>query len=278
MIKRYIVIAAFLGFNVALIYLIIKHDQIIEFKLAFKEVLGLSQYQKLQNDKTLLLIDQYAFDHIDRRDLIDSIQNFINLNSDHIETSDDFKKNAFNTPFVLQRILEVFLDKTTDKPDLSCTPRAWAMRRILSFYNIDSKIICLYFKGSHGIRSHTFLEVWNEYSNRWEVRDPDLNVVYKNKLGANLSIFQMKKMVERGDTVYQTRDELSGAAITYLNMNEAEKFALIRFDFLRTKYQNGQIFIDQDFWTMKDTIYDQSRGKKMSLESYFNKEDILIQY
>ena len=186
--------------------------------------------------------------------------------------------NAFNTPFVLQRILEVFMDKTIDKPDLSCTSRAWAMRRLLNFYNIDSKVVCLYFKGSDGIRSHTFLEVWNEYINHWEVRDPDLNVVYKNKFGTNLSIFQMKKMVERGDTVYQTRDELSGAAITYLNLNEAEKFALIRFDFLRTQYQNGQIFIDQDYWTMKDTIYDQSRGKKMSLESYFKKEDILIQY
>ena len=47
-----------------------------------------------------------AFEQVDRRDLIDSIQNFINLNSEHIETSDDFKVGEKKTEAPKDIIIE----------------------------------------------------------------------------------------------------------------------------------------------------------------------------
>lgn len=66
-----------------------------------------------------------------------------------------------------------------DPPHLSCGPRAYAMKAILSRLHIDSRVIEVFTSVvTSSLQSHTFLEVWNEETGRWEIHDPDYDLTY----------------------------------------------------------------------------------------------------
>jgi hypothetical protein len=65
-----------------------------------------------------------------------------------------------------------------EKPYLWCDGRATAFMTVLREMGIDSRLIFLYGDNSTQIQEHTFLEVFNPDTQRWEVEDAFFNLYY----------------------------------------------------------------------------------------------------
>lgn len=115
---------------------------------------------------------------------INFIRNWVNTNSVHL-IDEEHDSYAFNVPEVLNRLNSHALDSGT-KPHLSCGPRAYAMKAILDFLGIQSRIIDLFGLTELGedrlkVSPHTLIEVFEEDTQKWVLHDPDFNVAYANK-------------------------------------------------------------------------------------------------
>lgn len=107
---------------------------------------------------------------------IDFIRNWVYEKSIHkIDT--EHKKYAFNTPRVLSMLWKTH-QTTKGHAHLSCGPRAMAMKSILEKLEIQNRIISIFTDDNPEVNSHTFLEVFNKETKRWELQDPDFNIYY----------------------------------------------------------------------------------------------------
>jgi hypothetical protein len=119
-------------------------------------------------------IDSQNFSSESKR--IDFVRNWVHENSTH-KISAQHEEYAFNTPRVLSMLWKTHL---TEKghAHLSCGPRAMAMKSILDHLKIQSRIVAIFTDDYPQVESHTFLEVLNKETGRWEIQDPDLNIYY----------------------------------------------------------------------------------------------------
>jgi len=115
---------------------------------------------------------------------------FVNSNSEHL-IDQEHAKYAFDPVEVLERMSDYSSGKSKQKPHLSCGPRADAMKSLLDAACIVSRRVHVYSNTEGGISSHTFLEVMNPDSNRWECWDPDFNVFFLDPEGAKVGIAEL---------------------------------------------------------------------------------------
>lgn len=116
---------------------------------------------------------------------INFIRNWVNTNSVHL-IDEEHDSYAFNVAEVLNRLNNYALGKGA-KPHLSCGPRAYAMKAILDFMSIQSRIIDLFGLTEQDDKSikvspHTLIEVMITDADKWELHDPDFNVAYANAI------------------------------------------------------------------------------------------------
>jgi hypothetical protein len=109
---------------------------------------------------------------------IDFIRNWVYQNSIHL-IDKEHDRYAFNTAKVLPMLWHTHL--TGQAPaHLSCGPRAAAMQAILKELGIPSQMIFIFTDNYAQVQSHTFLEVFNRETSKWELQDPDFNLYYVN--------------------------------------------------------------------------------------------------
>lgn len=134
----------------------------------------LPQYQKpLRAIVEKLNAGHYSTMH----DRISAVRNWVNTNSVHL-IDDEHDSYAFHVPTAIKKLNE-FNDGVGSRPHLSCGPRAYAMKEILDAMGIKSRIIDLFVIRENGSPdSHTLIEVFNSETSKWELQDPDFNVVY----------------------------------------------------------------------------------------------------
>jgi hypothetical protein len=84
---------------------------------------------------------------------------------------------AWDTRAVLAMLYEHYLTRQ-NPPHLSCGPRALALRAVLDALGIESRTVHVFTGDYDEIRSHTFLEVFDEDSARWVIHDPGNDVSY----------------------------------------------------------------------------------------------------
>jgi len=113
-------------------------------------------------------------------DLVMGTLEFVHNNSLH-KIDDEWKKDAFNIPLVIRKLVSASAGKEDDKPHLSCGPRAYAMRMILQQLGITSRLIGLSSDDFDTIQGHRLLEVYNQDRGIWETWDPDFGVTYVDK-------------------------------------------------------------------------------------------------
>jgi hypothetical protein len=102
--------------------------------------------------------------------------------SNSVHSADTPQSNhAFNTLEVLKTMQLSADGMISEKPHLTCGPRAYAMRAILLQFNIYSRLVQVFSDDFETPQSHRFLEVFNHEKNRWEVWDPDYGIRYVNK-------------------------------------------------------------------------------------------------
>ena len=264
------------GINALLSYLVLKHDKIIEHKIALQDQFGLDVHHRNKDNpwiiKTRQIIEGKKAGN--EQDLIDSIRNYVNRHSIHEEKSEEFRLYAFNTPVVIQKLVENF-ESGKSPPHLSCTPRAWAMRSILNDFGFKNRIIQLYFPGEDEMFSHTFLEVFNPETRLWEVHDPDINLIYVDSLGNRLSIFAMKTKSEKGEVFYPKRGNEKGWHLSYLKLSSPDNFKIIAFRYLKERYLEDLVFIDQTQVNL-DKRY--SKNDNKNILEYFEGKNRIVLY
>lgn len=138
----------------------------------------LPQYQK----PLRAIVDKLNAGHYPTmHDRISAIRNWVNTNSVHL-IDDEHDSYAFHVPTAIKKLNE-FNDGAGSRPHLSCGPRAYAMKEILDAMGIESRIIDLFVIRENGSPdSHTLIEVFNNETDRWELQDPDFNVVYVSSI------------------------------------------------------------------------------------------------
>lgn len=107
---------------------------------------------------------------------IDFIRNWVNQNSIHL-IDKEHDEYAFKAPIVLTKLWQTYLTGQAP-PHLSCGPRAVAMQKILEELGIPARLVYIFSDNYDQVQSHTFLEVLNSATNRWEIQDPDFNIYY----------------------------------------------------------------------------------------------------
>lgn len=107
---------------------------------------------------------------------IDFVRKWVYENSIH-RIDAQHREYAFNTPRVISMLWNTHISKQ-DYAHLSCGPRAMAMKRILDSLGVKSRVISVFTDNNPQVNSHTFLEVLNTETERWELQDPDFNIYY----------------------------------------------------------------------------------------------------
>jgi hypothetical protein len=120
---------------------------------------------------------------------IDFVRTYVYSHSVHkIDAEhDDY---AFDTPRVLAMLVAHQQDGAA-LPHLSCGPRAFAMREILEGLGISSRLVSVFSDDFDDFPSHTFLDVLNTETGRWEVQDPDRNVYYMDDSGQRVGTLRL---------------------------------------------------------------------------------------
>ena len=108
-------------------------------------------------------------------DRLDYIRNFVYTYSIH-QGGEEY---AWHTPTVLAMMYQ-FYTTQENPPHLTCGSRALTMKAILDKLGKENRVVMIFSDNFSRVRSHTFLEVWNQQTQRWEIQDPDLNIFYQN--------------------------------------------------------------------------------------------------
>ena len=122
---------------------------------------------------------------------IDFVRDFVYNNSIHM-IDEEFWEYAYDTPRVLGMLYDTYANDAPP-PHLVCDPRSYAMAEILGNLSISRRVVYVYTDSlDDGVQSHTFLEVFNEDYERWEVQDPDYNIYWEDtRTGERVSALQL---------------------------------------------------------------------------------------
>jgi hypothetical protein len=110
-------------------------------------------------------------------EIIKVTMEYVHNNSLHL-IDDEHRKYSGNIPHVLNKIYLASEGDVSEKPHLSCGPRAYAMKTILSQFNIYSRLVQIYSDEYETHEAHRLLEVYNPDNQSWETWDPDYGVTY----------------------------------------------------------------------------------------------------
>jgi len=105
---------------------------------------------------------------------IDFVREFVYQNSIHKADSDE---NRLDYTKVLNGLYK-HSQTQANPPLLECSSRTAAMISILGGLNIKSRMVHVFSDDFLPMQSHTFLEVYNPNSSKWEAQDPDNDVYY----------------------------------------------------------------------------------------------------
>jgi hypothetical protein len=173
-------------------------------------ILNLPENQKNKQALKEIMFSEFSLPQIER---IKAIRNWVNINSTH-KTDDEHDQYAFQIHKVLERLLQY---RTTKKssPHLSCGPRSYAMKELLTLVGIRSKIIDVFQIIDGAINPHTLLEVYCTDNNRWMLQDPDFNAEYiikseeKKPLSSEAIFLADKSRVQYSTNGYEIENKLN---------------------------------------------------------------------
>jgi hypothetical protein len=114
--------------------------------------------------------------------MADLAREFVYRNSVHGAPAGAEKRRQ-DLPTILSRLYAHEMGKEAEAPRLTCGPRALALHAILKRLGYACRIVSLFSDEYDNVRSHTFVEVQDPATQRWEVQDPDYNVVYVHDEG-----------------------------------------------------------------------------------------------
>jgi hypothetical protein len=110
---------------------------------------------------------------------MDKARIFINDNSAH-KTDQAFYVNQGNSAAFAAGVLAHAKRLSTEPVHMECSTRSGLMARILGALGYETRIIAI-FNSRTNLKSHSFLEVMNPETGRWETQDPDYDIYWRSK-------------------------------------------------------------------------------------------------
>jgi hypothetical protein len=194
----------------------------------------------------------------------DAVRQFIHNNSRHVE--DEGFRTLLGQNLVAEGLVAYAVGKKSEPIHLLCGGRSNMMSAILRKLGYETRIIALFDTDHEQLRAHTFLEVKNPETGRWETQDPDFDLYWTNKRSG--------KRVSLADSADDLSDlepcHRPGACGWKLNDSEGKSALVIR-DYLDiicvTNEVNGDRFCQFTTRAKPDGIFEWhgKRGRFCSL-------------
>jgi hypothetical protein len=136
------------------------------------------QRKAARAQEILSVLDLTAVPNFHER--LDKVRTFINDNSVHKPNTESFRVNQGKPDAFLAGLLVHAKGITTEPIHMECSTRSGAMESILKAFGYDTRIIAV-FDSKTNFRSHSFIEVMNPETKRWETQDPDYDIYWRSK-------------------------------------------------------------------------------------------------
>lgn len=111
---------------------------------------------------------------------MDTLRTFINTHSMH-EIDAEFKSYWRDSQEIARRMLPIAKGETDKKLHMECSTRSGMMGAFTKELGYRTRSVMVYGLKDNILLSHTFLEVQNPETQKWQVQDPDLDLYYKIK-------------------------------------------------------------------------------------------------
>jgi hypothetical protein len=126
---------------------------------------------------------------------LDKVRTFINDNSVH-KVDEAFRVNQGNPDSFLGGLLAYAKGTAAGPIHMECSTRTVAMERIFKALGYDTRIIAI-FNSRTNLKSHSFLEVMNPETKRWETQDADYDIYWRSKSsGERISLADSAQSVD----------------------------------------------------------------------------------
>ena len=186
-------------------------------------------------------------------------------------TGDTNYIDSFDPKITLHDIYQSYIKKS-NSPPMSCGPRALAMQELLYMLGFETRFVSIFFQNDPNmIGSHSFLEIYNEDTKRWEIQDPLNDVYYIDSAGNRLNTLQIT-MKEKLDFL-PCRDSLNcGVKVLPYNFIElTESFKIVS---IKPKEGDFIVLLNSKYYT-KEKVYPIDGT---TLEGYFKNYKNIIVY
>jgi len=123
------------------------------------------------------MLDLAAMRDFHRR--LDKVRIFINDNSIH-KIDKAFRANRGNPDVFAAGVLAHAKGIAAEPVHMECSTRTNLMSSILQALGYDTRVVAI-FNSKTNLRSHSFLEVMNPETKRWETQDADYDIYWRGK-------------------------------------------------------------------------------------------------
>ena len=110
---------------------------------------------------------------------VDKVRTFINDNSVH-KIDRAFRDNQGNAAAFAAGVLAHAKRLSLEPVHMECSTRSNLMARLLEALGYKTRIVAI-FDSRTNLKSHSFLEVMNPETKRWETQDPDYDIYWRSK-------------------------------------------------------------------------------------------------
>lgn len=125
---------------------------------------------------------------------VDKVRTFINDNSIH-KIDEAFWSNQGNAAAFAAGLIAHAKKLSSVPVHMECSTRSNLMKLVLQALGYQTRIIAI-FNSRTNLRSHSFLEVMNPDTGRWETQDPDYDIYWRSKKSAErVSLAEMAEAV-----------------------------------------------------------------------------------
>jgi hypothetical protein len=110
----------------------------------------------------------------------DEVRQFIHRNSRHGDDA-EFRKLLGRKDLIAEGMVAYATGQRSEPIHLLCGARSNLMSAVLEKLGYETRIIALFDTDDEELRSHTFLEVRNPETGKWETQDPDYDLYWISK-------------------------------------------------------------------------------------------------
>jgi hypothetical protein len=141
----------------------------------------------------LSMLDLAAMPDFHQR--LDKVRTFINDHSIH-KIDEIFWANHGNPDTVLAGLLAHAKGTGVEPIHMECSTRTGVMGRILKALGYETRVVAI-FNSKTNLKSHSFLEVMNPVTKRWETQDADYDVYWRSKIsGVRISLAEGAQSID----------------------------------------------------------------------------------